>query len=145
MTNRRMGAVVVAAALGLAACGDDDDDGAAAPGPQTCTPPAAATTFFVEDVHPLLQAQCTPCHGDAAPTLPKFGSADRTTAYDATRAAVNTTTPAQSALLRKGDGQVAHGGGDVLDPEHVATLTAWIEECAQDNSSADPTPIGTVP
>jgi hypothetical protein len=46
---------------------------------------------------------------------------------------VNTTTPAQSNLIRKGDGQVAHGGGDVLDPDQVASITAWVTECAQNN------------
>jgi hypothetical protein len=134
---------VAAATLGLAGCGDDDDEAAPAPAPATCTPPTAPTTFFADDVHPLLQAQCTPCHGDSATTLPKFGSADRATAYTAARAAVNLTTPAQSTLIRKGDAQITHGGGDALDPEHVASITAWVDECALNNSSTDPTGVGT--
>jgi hypothetical protein len=139
-----MWALGVAAAVGLAACGDDDDEAPApAPGPATCTPPTTPTVFFADDVHPLLQAQCTPCHGDSATTLPKYGSADRATAYTAVRAAVNPTAPAQSTLIRKGDAQVAHGGGDALDPEHVASITAWVTECARNNSITDPTGAGT--
>jgi hypothetical protein len=134
----------MAAALGLAACGDDDN-GSPAPGPQACTPPAAPAAFFAEGVHPILTSKCTPCHGDSATTLPKFGATDRTTAYTAARAAVNLTSPAQSALIRKGDAQVAHAGGDQLDPDQVATITTWVEECARNNSATDPTPVGTTP
>jgi hypothetical protein len=147
MTNRWLWAVLVAAGLGLAACGDDDNGGggAAAPGPTGCTTTAAATVFFHEDVHPILVAKCTPCHGDAATTLPKFGSADRTTSYTAAHAAVNTTTPSQSLLIRKGDAQVTHGGGDQLDPAQVTTITKWVQECALNNSRLDPTtPTTTV-
>jgi hypothetical protein len=139
-----MWAMGIAAALGLAACGDDDDDGgAAAPAPTTCTPPATSTVFFAEDVHPMLQTRCTPCHSDTATTLPKFASTDRTTSYTAARAAVNTTTPAQSQLLVRGNGGSGHA--DQLLDEHVQLVTSWVTECAQNNSATDPTPVGTTP
>jgi hypothetical protein len=140
MTTRWFLAVALAAGLGLAGCGDDDDDdgGAAAPPPTpptppaTCTPPATATAPFATAVHPILMNKCTPCHGDAA-TLPRYGATDPDLAFTAARAAVDTANPAQSQLIRKGDGQVAHGGGDALDPAEVTTLTTWVTECAQNN------------
>jgi hypothetical protein len=141
MTNRWLWAVLVAAGLGLAACGDDDNGGggAAAPGPTGCTTTAAATVFFHEDVHPILTTKCGACHSTA------WGSTDRTTAYTAAKAQVDVTAPAQSALIRKGDNQVAHGGGDQLDPQQVATITKWVQECAPNNSRLDPTtPTTTV-
>lgn len=133
MTNRWVWALAVAAGLGLAACGDDDDDngGGTPPG---CQPPATATVFFHDDVHSILRSRCTPCHGDEQTLLPEFASTVRTTSYSATIDAVNTTSAAQSNLIRKGDGQVTHGGGDVLDPAHVTSITTWITECAQNNA-----------
>ena len=78
MTTRWMWVVAAAAALGLAACGDDDDDERRRPRrrPRQCTPPATATTYFRQDVYPIASTRCTPCHGDAATSLPKFASLD---------------------------------------------------------------------
>jgi hypothetical protein len=39
----------------------------------------------------------------------------------------------QSTLIQKGDGQVAHAGGDQLDPGEVTSITTWVTECAQNN------------
>lgn len=136
MTRSWLWGAVAAAGLAVAGCGDDNDNGGAA-APGACTPPARATAFFHEDVHPVLTSRCTPCHADA------WGSADRATAYAAARARVNTASPAQSVLIQKGDAQVTHGGGDRLDPEQVATITAWVRECAPNNSRTDPTPVTT--
>jgi hypothetical protein len=131
MTTRWLWAVALAAGVGLAGCGDDDDDGAAAPPPTTpptgCTPPTTATATFSEDVHPILIANCGACHGTT------FGSSTRATAYAAALTRVNTTTPAQSTLIQKGDAQVTHAGGDQLDPGEVTSITTWVEECAQNN------------
>lgn len=137
MNRRTWTWVLAAAALGLAACGDDDDDdggGAAAPGPSpaTCTPPATATVFFHDDVHPVLTSRCIPCHGDTATSLPKYGSADRTTAYTAARAAADTANPASSRLVTRPNG--AQGHPDQLDDAQTATIARWIQECAQNNS-----------
>jgi hypothetical protein len=143
MTMRWSLAVALAAGLALAGCGDDDNGGGAAapppqqPQPQTCTPPTTATATFSGAVHPILMNRCTPCHGDTA-TLPRYGATDRNTAFTAAQAAVNTTNPEQSLLVQKGDGRVAHGGGDRLDPglattTEVTTVLTWIRECAQNN------------
>jgi hypothetical protein len=138
MTTRWFLAVALAAGLGLAGCGDDDDDdgGAAAPPPTTppatCTPPATATAPFSTAVHPILTARCASCHGTS------YGSATVATARAAAQARVDTANPEQSTLVQKGDGRVAHGGGDALDPgltttTEVTTVTTWITECAQSN------------
>lgn len=136
MNRRTWTWVLAAAALGLAACGDDDDDdgGAAAPGPTpaTCTPPATATAYFHEDVHPILTSRCIPCHDDSATSLPKYGSADRTTAYTAARAAVDPENATSSRLLVRANGGQGHP--DRLDDAQTATVTRWIQECAQNNS-----------
>jgi hypothetical protein len=46
---------------------------------------------------------------------------------------VDTSSPGQSTLVQKGNGTVAHGGGDALTDPEVTTLTTWITECAQNN------------
>jgi hypothetical protein len=133
MTKRWFWALALAASLGVAACGDDDDDdGAAAPPPAApppagCTPPTTASVTFGEDVHPILTTNCVPCHSSS------YGSSDRAASYAAVQPRVNTTDPAQSELIRKGNGEVAHGGGDQLDPAEVTSITTWITECAQNN------------
>jgi hypothetical protein len=132
MTMRWFLPVALASGLALAGCGDDDDGdgGAAAPPPQqpqTCTPPTTPTATFSGAVHPILTSKCTPCHADS------FGSSNVATSFAAARARVDVTSPAQSTLIRKGDAQVAHGGGDRLDPADVTTLTTWVTECAQNN------------
>lgn len=133
MTNRMAAWAVAAAAglvLGLSACGDDDDDGGGgtpAPTPAQCTPPATATAPFTTAVQPILTSKCGTCHGTT------FGSSDRATAHAAALSRVNTSTPAQSTLLQKGNGTVAHGGGDALTDQEVTTLTTWVTECAQNN------------
>jgi hypothetical protein len=132
MTTTRFWAVALAGGLALAGCGDDDDDdGAAAPAPTPpttgCTPPTTPTATFTAAVHPILTTRCGACHGTS------FGSSTRATALAAAQARVNTTTPAQSLLIQKGDAQVAHAGGDQLDPAQVTSITAWVTECAQDN------------
>jgi hypothetical protein len=135
MTTRWFLAVALAAGLGLAGCGDDDDDdggGAPAPPPVTCTPPATATAPFSTAVHPILTARCGSCHGTS------YGSSTVATALAAAQAQANTADPEQSTLIQKGDGRVAHGGSDALDPgltttTEVTTVTTWITECAQSN------------
>jgi hypothetical protein len=122
----------VAAAVALAACGSDSNGTPApAPGPQACTPPATAKAPFEAQVHPILQSKCASCHGTA------WGSADRTTAYNAARAQVdpsNVPSVAEgSALVEKGTGAVSHGGGVRLDPAEATSVVTWIEECAQNN------------
>lgn len=130
-TTRTLTWVVAAAALGLAACGDDDD-GAGAPAPATCTPPATATTYFHEDVHPILTSRCTPCHADTQTTRAKYGSADRAIAYAAARAAVDPSNVTSSRLVTLPNG--ASGHPDQLSDAQTATITRWIQECAQNNS-----------
>ena len=121
--------------LGLAACGGDDDNNSGGnnnQAPSACTPPATATVKFSTDVHPILTANCGTCHGDNG-TLPKFGSATVATSYAAVQPEVNTASPAQSALLVKGNGGNSHGGGDELSDADTAKIQAWITECAQNN------------
>lgn len=133
MTKKWIWAMAAVAMLGLGACGDDDDDdGAAAPGPTPTptpapTPPTTATAPFSTAVHPILTAKCGACHGTT------FGSSDRATAYAAAQTRVNTAAPASSTLLQKGNGTVAHAGGDQLDPAEVTSITTWITEGAQNN------------
>jgi hypothetical protein len=135
MTKRWFWALALAASVGLAGCGDDDDDdgGAAAPPPTTtppptgCQPPATATVTFSGVVHPILIAKCGGCHGTT------FGSSTRATAYAAAQTRVNTTTPAQSILIQKGNNEVTHAGGDQLTAAEVTSITTWVTECAQNN------------
>jgi hypothetical protein len=78
-------------------------------------------------VHPTLIANCGGCHGTT------FASTNRATAYAAAQTRVDTDAPAQSVLIQKGDNQVAHVGGDQLDPGEVTSITTWVTECAQNN------------
>lgn len=134
--TRSVWGVTAAAILGLAlaACGDDDDNGGGTTTqqPATCVPPATATVKFSTDVHPILVANCTGCHGDAA-TIAKFGSATVGTSYDAVKTQVNTATPAQSAIIVSGNGGNAHPGGDKLSVTETQVIQQWISECAQNN------------
>ena len=122
-------AVAVAAALGLAACGSSSST--SAPAPAQCTPPATPTTLFREDVYPVLVAQCIACHGDNQSVRPKLASLDPEVSYSAARTEVNLSNAAQSNLVVLPLGGSGHPVE--LDPAHAASITKWIEECAQDN------------
>ncbi len=131
------GAALVGA-LGLAGCGDDSNGSSSAAA--QCTPPATPTTFFAQDVYPTLTAQCTPCHNDAQSARPKFASLDPSVSYSAVRSEVDTANPAQSPLLVRANGGSGHP--DQLSDVQTATITKWIQECAQ-NNSRDVTPTTT--
>jgi cytochrome c5 len=133
--TRSAWAVVAAAAIGIAACGSDNgnNDNGGSTKPAACTPPVTASVKFSTDVHPILVASCGTCHNDASTTLPKFGSATVATSYAAVQPFVNTTNPAASVLLVKGNGGSSHGGGDRLSDTDTATIQKWITECAQNN------------
>ncbi len=126
--------VAAAAVLGLAACGSDGSSsgGSGSNKPAACTPPATASVKFSSDVHPILVAKCSTCHGDAG-TLPKFGSADVATSYAAVKPDVDTTNPAASKLLVMGQGGNSHAGGAPLGAADVTKIQQWITECAQNN------------
>ncbi len=140
MTKTRwMWVAAFAAALGLAACGSDSNDSPApapaptpTPTPTGCTPPATATTYFRQDVYPTLTSRCIPCHVDAQAALPRFASIDPDVSYSAVKAEVNTTAPASSNLLVRANGGSGHP--DQLSDAQTATITKWIQECAQNNS-----------
>ena len=125
--SRWMGA---AAALGLAACGSSSTSSSPAPG--QCTPPATPTTFFRQDVYPILTGQCVACHGDDQSARPKLASMDPEVSYSAARAEVDVSNPSQSKLVVLPNGGSGHP--DELNDAQTATITKWIQECAQDNS-----------
>ena len=138
MKTKWVWTAALVAVLGLAGCGDDSTS--TSPAASQCTPPATATTFFVQDVHPVLTAQCTPCHNDAQSARPKFASLDPSVSYSAVRSEVDTANPAQSPLLVRANGGSGHP--DQLSDVQTATITKWNQECAQ-NNSRDVTPTTT--
>jgi cytochrome c5 len=98
-----------------------------AKGPAT-TPTAPQTTVsFSTQVHPILTTSCTPCHSGT------FASSTGATSFAEAQTRVNTGAPAQSALLQKGNAQVAHGGGDKLSDADAQTILTWIQEGATNN------------
>lgn len=124
--RRWVWAVVAAAGLALGACGDDDDDdngGDAGDGGNggNGAGTVSATGTFATAVHPILRAKCGTCHGTGV------GSATLQTAFDQAKTRVNTTTPAQSPLVVKGNGGDGHAGGDALSDAEATTITAWIQ------------------
>ena len=129
MTKRLLWAVALAAGIGLAGCGDDDDDdgGAPAPPPATCTPPTAPTATFSAAVRPIPHDEVRRL---SRHLLRQLDAGDGLRRREVSR---ERHDPASSVLLTKGDGQVAHGGADQLDPAQVTSITTWIVECAQDN------------
>ena len=131
MTRRMWRWVAVAAGLFATACGSSSNS--AAPAPTQCTPPATATVFWRQDVYPILAAQCVACHGDNQSSRPKLASVDPDVAYSAARSEVNLANPSQSNLVVLPTGNSGHPVE--MDPAQAATVTKWIEECAQNNSS----------
>jgi len=95
--------MVGVAALAVGAAGGDDDDetsgGAGDSPPGDTTPPAAVS--FEQQIHPVLVAKCSACHGTA------WGSSNVSTSYQAALLEVETSTPANSDLYVRGNG----GGG----------------------------------
>jgi hypothetical protein len=135
MTNRWVWAVAVAAGWGSPRAATTTTTTATAA--LRRVPAARDRTVFFDDVHSILGIGArgvTAIPWRRGPADAQFGADNITTAYNATFDAVNTTTPAESLLIQKGDGQVTHGGGDRLDPAHVTSITTWITECAQNNA-----------
>lgn len=101
--------------------------GPAAPPTTPPTTPPATTVSFATQVHPILTASCTPCHGTT------FASSAVATAFTGAQTRVNTSAPAESLLLTKGNALVAHGGGDRLSDADTQTILTWIQEGATNN------------
>jgi hypothetical protein len=139
MTGRTSRWALAAAAVGLAACGSSSSSNPApAPGPTTCTPPATPTVTFRDDVYPILLTECGACHGDNQSSRPKLASADPQVAYSAVRAEVDPSNATSSRLIVSGNGGNGHPV-DALTDAQTATITRWIQECAQDNARSTTT------
>lgn len=115
--------VAVAALAVGAACGDDDDgdSGGAGDIPGDTNPPAAVS--FEQQIHPVLVAKCSACHGTA------WGSSNVITSYQAALVEVETSTPTNSDLYERGNG----GGGHakVFSDVEAALVLQWIQEGAK--------------
>jgi hypothetical protein len=106
----------VALALG-AGCGGNDNGDASGAG----DPPVS----FKQQVHPVLAAKCGACHGAV------WGSADVNTSYQAARLKVETSTPANSDLYERGNGQAGHQ--KVFSDEEAALVLEWIVQGAKND------------
>jgi uncharacterized membrane protein len=123
---------VAALALG-AACGDDDDgdDDGAGNVPADGNPPAAQVSFE-QQIHPVLVAKCGACHGTA------WGSSNVSTSYQAALLEVETSTPANSDLYERGNGESGHA--KVFSDAEAALVLQWIEQGAKGPAPTTPQP-----
>ena len=109
---------------------------------------------FRNDVLPVLtRAGCNTgkCHGSASGKdgfrLSLFGYDPAGDHYRITREVsgrrINLAEPADSLLVNKAIGQVAHTGGQCLDPEsaHYQTLIAWLSAGALPDPAETPQPV----
>lgn len=97
-------------------------DGAGADG-------GGAPPSFADAVHPLLEAECSICHGpnEDPSFLGEGPEADRQKLLD--DGLVEPGSPDDSPLYRKATGQDGHEGGTILEPgsEDAMLIRAWIE------------------
>ena len=126
---------VAALAVG-AACGDDDDgdDDGAGNVPADGNPPAAQVSFE-QQIHPVLVAKCGACHGTA------WGSSNVSTSYQAALLEVETSTPANSDLYERGNGESGHA--KVFSDAEAALVLQWIR-AGREGPGADDTPAHRV-
>lgn len=97
---------------------------------------ALACNSFVDfqtKVVPLLtQANCTSCHGDQGSAsaylninLPVSSCQDKADNWRAAFAEIDVTAPANSNIVRKPTGKIAHGGGAILAPSDGDVIANW--------------------
>ena len=140
--------IVVAALLGLSACGTDGDTGDTGDAPATpdAAPigPADGPTY-VDDVQPLLQAKCGPCHVSGGAGGVNHASSVADAHRDSSACAGQKVF--ECILVRVQDGSMPPGGACTGDPAADAgnerCLTAaeqdlladWIEAGAPEGAS----------
>jgi hypothetical protein len=102
------------------------------PGNTGVTSSGAARTYL-GDIKPILQASCAACHADPAdPANMSFplsaGLTDDITDWSQVQNRLNPASPADSLLLRKATGAVAHGGGQRIAPNgpQYNAIVEWI-------------------
>lgn len=90
------------------------------------------TVSFVNDVMPILEANCKSCHTTTSKRIFKVGDAAYTHDNIITNNLINTTSPDLSSILLKGNGS-SHNGGDQLSDVNSQILRDWIEEGGLNN------------
>jgi len=141
--------------LALAACGDDGGETQDAADTRQDTTPAdsvgetaadtAPAKVVWDDVYPIFEASCAPCHAGAVPDAGPSGghsiaSPDKLAAFaasqqTATIAKCNGKTIGECALIRIGDGSMP-ASGDCQDPktekcptaDEQALIRQWIDD-----------------
>lgn len=112
--------------------GEPTAGGAESAAPGEATAPTAATdaVSFSEQVLPVLMDACAQCHaeGGSASGTAFALSGDAESDLPGVRDLVDPSQPAMSRLLVKGTGEVAHGGGALLDSdsEEYQLIFSWI-------------------
>ena len=95
--------------------------------PVTTTTTSSSAPQFSKEVKPILTDNCAGCHGSKG----NF-SITNSTPYTGTMQFVDTTTPTNSRLLKKGSG-VRHDGGVQLSSSEYVTIRDWISAGALNN------------
>jgi len=98
-------------------------------------PPATGPLSFATDVMPVLENDCKSCHGSSGSFTITTASTTYSNITALTNGGVDTTTPENSYLLQKSNGQLGHGGGTkwaITDASYI-TVKTWITEGALNN------------
>lgn len=98
---------------------------------------------FSSQVMPVLQAKCLGCHASMVPNFPLTGNGAAD--YSAIIAKVDTTTPSESLLLKKGHGEIAHFGKNALTEAEYTLLSTWIAAGAPESCGVSTTDASTPP
>jgi mono/diheme cytochrome c family protein len=111
--------VLALALVALAACGS-----------QSSSTQASAPASFSKDVLPILQANCTACHGSDRPAegldLSSYASVSAS-------GAVNPGNAGNSALVKSVESGRMPQGGPKLSKADIQKIKDWINAGAQDN------------
>lgn len=105
----------------------------------------SSTPYFLPDVSSILANRCAVCH--AAPGQPAavavYGitaAANTDADFTATQAKINTTSPAMSSLVVKGDGGNGHVGGKAFQGNEKQVVLDWIAAGAPKEKVIAPPP-----
>jgi mono/diheme cytochrome c family protein len=115
------------------------------PSPTPSSPPVAEQErYFDPHVRLVLQGACVACHSvglsDAFNAYPLARLPDDDVSFSETVARVDVSNPAASLLIQKATGQVAHGGGAVVDTNSVSYeyLVNWARQGARRSATVNP-------